>query len=96
MLILQCKRNGWTNLSGELEQYEKELQNEKDAESESFLHYNQHLSILMKESVSIMPYCFFQHQGEKKLSFKAGYYHLTVFIFIFRDASSKSPFKDQE
>lgn len=65
VLILQCKRNGWTNLSGELEQYEKELQNEKDAESESFLHYTQHLSIFMKESVSIMAYCFFQHQGKK-------------------------------
>lgn len=54
MLILQCKRNGWTNLSGELEQYEKELQNEKDAESKNFPHYNQHPSILMKESVSIL------------------------------------------
>uniref|UniRef100_H3CC04 Coiled-coil domain containing 112 n=1 Tax=Tetraodon nigroviridis TaxID=99883 RepID=H3CC04_TETNG len=32
VLILQCKRNGWTHLSGELEQYEKVLENEKDAE----------------------------------------------------------------
>lgn len=32
-LVLQCKRNGWTDLSAELGQYEKLLQNEKDAES---------------------------------------------------------------
>lgn len=54
VLILQCKRNGWTNLSGELEQYDKELQNEKDAESKSFPPYTQHLLILMKDSVSVL------------------------------------------
>lgn len=43
VLILQCKRNGWTHLPGELEQYEKVLENEKDAESKRFPHYNQHL-----------------------------------------------------
>lgn len=58
VLILQCKRNGWTHLSGELEQYEKALENEKDAERKSLTHYNQHLSISMKESVSVLVvYC---------------------------------------
>ncbi|XP_056888761.1 coiled-coil domain-containing protein 112-like [Takifugu flavidus] len=31
-LIRQCKRNGWTDLCGELEQYEKVLEHGKDAE----------------------------------------------------------------
>lgn len=36
-LILRCKRNGWTDLSGQLEQYEKVLGNGKHEESKSFL-----------------------------------------------------------
>lgn len=35
-LMLQCKRNGWTDVSGQLEQYEKVLGNGKHAESKSF------------------------------------------------------------
>lgn len=35
-LIRQCKRNGWTDLCGELEQYEEELERGKDAESMRF------------------------------------------------------------
>lgn len=35
-LIRQCKRTGWTDLCGELEQYEKVLEQGKDAESMRF------------------------------------------------------------
>lgn len=35
-LIRQCRRNGWTDLCGELEQYEKVLEQGKDAESMRF------------------------------------------------------------
>lgn len=35
-LIRQCKRNGWTDLCGEVEQYEKVLEHGKDAESMRF------------------------------------------------------------
>lgn len=35
-LLRQCKRNGWTDLCGELEQYEKVLEQETEAESMRF------------------------------------------------------------
>lgn len=35
-LGVQCRRNGWTDVSGELEEYEKVLEEEIKAESKSF------------------------------------------------------------
>lgn len=37
VLIPQCKRNGWTDLCGELEHFEKVLEHDKDAESKTFI-----------------------------------------------------------
>lgn len=40
-LNVQCRKNGWTDVSGELEGYEKVLEEERDAESKSsFLDFS--------------------------------------------------------
>ena len=36
-LIIKCRKNGWTNECEELEEYEKMLEDERNAESGSFL-----------------------------------------------------------
>lgn len=36
LLNIHCRKNGWTDISGELEEYEKVLEEEKKVESRSF------------------------------------------------------------
>lgn len=90
-LILQCKRNGWTDLSGQLDQYEKVLGNGKHAESKSFYPL-QHVSRFTFNEGQ----CFCV--GVKLCLSGPLFYHFgVVFIwFFFRGSSSKSAFKDQD
>lgn len=46
-LSVQCRRNGWTDVSGELEEYEKVLEEERLAESGSLLAL-QYLNISLR------------------------------------------------
>lgn len=104
MLILQCKRNGWTDVCNVLEEYEKVLENEKDTESKSF-YSSQHQSCFTFNEPVFQYWWYIAFSGSV-MQCTDVMHHLggmgatiqthDICIFLFRDAASKPAFKDQE
>lgn len=71
-LSIHCRKNGWTDISGELEEYEKVLEEEKKAESGSFfaLQYNTNniLNIIYKVTFksTVSRCCTMPHKNKLK------------------------------
>lgn len=75
MLSIHCRKNGWTDISGELQEYEKVLEEDKKAESRSFFAWQYVVMLIIIQNII---YKVTQNQSSKVLYNAAHTYIKTI------------------